>query len=153
MKITVSEITVLLKQVNSKALPRKLTIQRVKEIILFLIKKEGKEKEINVVFTNDRVIKKLNKEYRYKNTATDVLSFEYKEEPGCPGEIVISLSAAKKQADNYGNTYLTEVVTLLVHGFFHINGFRHYRRKEYLLMKKKEQIALKMLMERGFIDE
>jgi probable rRNA maturation factor len=79
---------------------------------------------------------------------TDVLSFplyaKMKEIPDqgeiLLGDIVINLTAAKRQAFRYGNTFREEVRRLLVHGFLHLMGYDHerntYQRQK---MKKREK--------------
>lgn len=106
--------------------------------------------EITVVFSDDGFIKLLNKRYRQKASATDVLSFGQKASlPGQSvkilGDIVISVDAAKKQAKEYGNSIKKEIVILIIHGFYHILGYDHYRKNDYKSMKKKENKALSLI--------
>lgn len=114
-----------------------------------LIKKECIKKPFVVVFTNNKTIKKINKLYRYKNESTDVLSFEYGEDSELLGEIMISLETAKKQMLIYGNSFLKEVLILLIHGFYHILGYKHYRKQDYNKMKNKETAALAFIKFKG----
>ena len=91
--------------------------------------------EISLLFTDDAGIRELNREYRGKDAATDVLSFALSEgedaapaPPGLPlylGDIVISRQRAAEQALSYGHSQLRETVFLFVHGMLHLLGHDH----------------------------
>lgn len=87
---------------------------------------------------DDNEIRKLNRDYRGKDAATDVLSFPLEEETadgepaiiGGPGErwlgdIVISVEKAQAQAQAYGHTFEREMTFLLIHGLLHLLGYDH----------------------------
>lgn len=102
---------------------------------------------INVIFVTDAYIKSLNKSYRNKDEATDVLSFNYeKEMPGddsnLVGEIYISVDTAKRQAKEHGHDLQDELNKLFVHGFLHIHGHDHEKDEDYEAMKKVEKEVL-----------
>lgn len=102
--------------------------------------------ELTVVFTNDSEIHKLNKKYRAKDKATDVLSFSHIEngvsawEKGL-GEIIISLDTTKKQAKEYKVTVQQELLRLLIHGTLHLFGYDHEKvsAKEASRMRNLEK--------------
>jgi probable rRNA maturation factor len=63
----------------------------------------------------------LNKKYRRKDYATDVLSF-----PGdILGDLVIATGVAKRQARDAGHSYQTELRVLALHGLLHLLGYDH----------------------------
>ncbi|MBN2087163.1 rRNA maturation RNase YbeY [Candidatus Peregrinibacteria bacterium] len=102
---------------------------------------------INVIFVTDVYIKSLNKSYRDKDEATDVLSFNYqKEMPGddsnLVGEIYISMDTAKRQAEEYEVPLIDELKKLFVHGFLHIHGYDHESDEDYEIMSKIEEKIL-----------
>ncbi|MDD5405884.1 MAG: rRNA maturation RNase YbeY [Sulfurovaceae bacterium] len=84
-------------------------------------------KDIELILTDNETIQELNKEFRKKDTPTDVLSFPLEAvtpyEPA--GSIVISLEYAKKVADDLGHTLDEEVLLLLIHGILHLQGYDH----------------------------
>lgn len=84
--------------------------------------------EVSLYLTDDRVIRELNKAYRGKDKATDVLSFIF-DEPAGPyrllGEIVISVDTARRQAEEIGHSLEEEIKRLVVHGFVHLLGYDH----------------------------
>ena len=100
---------------------------------------------INIVFTTDSKIKKLNSAYRNKDKATDVLSFNI-DKPDSPqavlGEIYISTMTAGKQAREYETTFDDEVLRLVCHGLLHLLGYDHIKTKERRIMEKRERFFL-----------
>lgn len=104
---------------------------------------EGFDKpcEVSITFCDNEYIRGLNKEYRGKDKATDVLSFPMydftaesdlisEEENLLLGDIVISLERAREQAKELGNTFLEEVAFLTVHSMLHLLGYDHELGKE-----------------------
>ena len=94
---------------------------------LEMIANELSNKDIELILTDNKTIQELNKEYRQKDTPTDVLSFPLEaiaaHEPA--GSIVISLEYAKKVADELGHTLDEEASLLLIHGLLHLQGYDH----------------------------
>jgi probable rRNA maturation factor len=86
---------------------------------------------VTVVFVRDRVIRRLNNQYRQINRATDVLSFPAGDEmPGegneqYLGDVVISIDTAVRQAESAGHSIEREVDELLIHGVLHLCGYDH----------------------------
>ena len=86
---------------------------------------------VAIVFVGDEAIKKLNRQFRGKNDATDVLSFPsqaeaFEVEPQSQlGEVVISVHRAMAQAKEHGLTFSGEVKQLILHGLLHLCGYDH----------------------------
>jgi probable rRNA maturation factor len=102
--------------------------------------------EVAVALVSDARMRTLNRRYRRKDHATDVLSFPASGgAPGTPtrtrrppdsgpripdrveylGDIVIATSAAKRQARDAGHPYQTELRVLAAHGLLHLLGYDH----------------------------
>lgn len=82
--------------------------------------------EVEVLLTSDAEIKRLNKAFRGKNKATDVLSFPAPEEAeGLAGDLAVSLDTAARQAAEHGHALRDEVRILLLHGLLHLAGEDH----------------------------
>jgi probable rRNA maturation factor len=88
--------------------------------------------------TDDRELRRLNREFRGKDCATDVLSFPtdgptpgelLMGEPSMPaiGDIAISVQRAAEQARDHGHTVDHEVCILMLHGVLHLLGHDHER--------------------------
>jgi probable rRNA maturation factor len=90
---------------------------------------------VSVTFTDNEGIRELNREYRNKDSATDVLSFPMYSftEDDMPdtdfsvelGDIVLSLERASEQAVEFGHSYEREVAFLTVHSVLHLLGYDH----------------------------
>ncbi len=133
----------------------RLLIRRCCNAVLAQEKFSGSA-EISVTIVTNEEIRKLNKEYRDKDTATDVLSFplgvdgvyEKNEETGAfmLGDIVISAQKAVEQAKNYGHTFNREMSYLTVHSMYHLLGYDHEQGGlAAVTMREKEEIVLEQL--------
>jgi len=91
------------------------------------IKREGRD--VSVVFLSNAAIRKLNKQFRGKDYATDVLSFptepEQFEKQSSLGEIIIATDRAAAQAKEKGLTLQNEIEQLILHGLLHLYGYDH----------------------------
>lgn len=130
----------------------RILIRRSCHAVLEAEKFEGPA-EISVTFVDNAEIQRLNKQYRNKDAATDVLSFplgennEYdiNQETGAAmlGDIVISMERAMEQAELYGHSLQREVAFLTVHSMFHLLGYDHENGgMEAVRMREKEEAAL-----------
>ena len=98
--------------------------------------------EVSVTFCDNEYIRKLNGEFRNKDSATDVLSFpmydfDDETEPATNpdgsvslGDIVVSLERAAEQAKEIGNSFEREVAFLVIHSMLHLLGYDHERSKD-----------------------
>jgi probable rRNA maturation factor len=83
--------------------------------------------QVSVLLTTDEAIRKLNRQFRGKNKATDVLSFPAKG-PGSQqiaGDLAISVTTALGQAREQGHSLSTEIKVLMLHGLLHLAGYDH----------------------------
>ncbi len=87
------------------------------------------DSEISLVFTDDAHIRKLNRRYRGKDKATNVLSF-----PGPPGrdslgplvgDLVFAEGTVAREAEAEGIARDHHLSHLIVHGFLHLAGYDH----------------------------
>jgi probable rRNA maturation factor len=94
----------------------------------------GLEGEVQVLLADDATLKRLNRTFRAKNKATDVLSFPvgpttvFFGDPDAPvlaGDLALSLETAARQAEAFGHSLRDEVRVLLLHGVLHLAGFDH----------------------------
>ncbi|GGG78026.1 rRNA maturation RNase YbeY [Edaphobacter dinghuensis] len=86
----------------------------------------GLRGDVDVLLADDATLRSLNKTFRHKNKATDVLSFPAAENPyGHAGDLAISLDTAARQAAAFGHTLCDEVRILLLHGLLHLSGLDH----------------------------
>lgn len=85
--------------------------------------------EIGVLVCDDATIRSLNRRYRARDAATDVLAFPSRtaqpEGPPYLGDVAISLETAARQARTAGVTLARELQQLLLHGVLHLCGYDH----------------------------
>jgi probable rRNA maturation factor len=83
--------------------------------------------DVEVLLSTDAELKRLNRAFRGKNKATDVLSFPTPREiaQDHAGDLAISLETAARQAAAYGHSLRDEVRILLLHGLLHLHGLDH----------------------------
>jgi probable rRNA maturation factor len=83
--------------------------------------------EVEVLLAGDRTVRRLNREFRGKDKATDVLSFPAAVGFGGDhvGDLAISLETAGRQAAEQGHSLRDEVRVLLLHGLLHLAGMDH----------------------------
>ena len=81
---------------------------------------------VTVAIVSDARVRALNRKFRKKDNATDVLSFPA-EEPRYLGDVVISSGMAARQARAAGHSLATELRVLALHGLLHLLGYDHER--------------------------
>ena len=89
-----------------------------------VLKKAHLQQELTLVFLDKKPAQKLNKEFRGKDYATDVLSFDSME-PSSFGELILCPEVLKRQAKEHGLTYREELGYMLLHGILHLLGYDH----------------------------
>lgn len=114
---------------------------------------------INIILTDAKTIKNINKQYRNIDKETDVLSFpmfEKKElqqklkdrffmQKDILGDIIISIPRVQEQAIEYGHSYERELSYMVVHGFYHLMGYDHIEEDDKKIMRQKEEYILNKL--------
>ncbi len=82
---------------------------------------------VDVLLADDKTLRRLNRDFRGKDKATDVLSFPAAEEFAGEhaGDLAISLDTAARQAKEHGHGLRDEVRVLLLHGLLHLSGMDH----------------------------
>jgi probable rRNA maturation factor len=81
--------------------------------------------ELSLVLAGDGLLRRLNRDYRGKDKATDVLSFTGDGGEAGLGDIVISVATAERNARRFGRTLPQELDVLALHGFLHVLGYDH----------------------------
>ena len=109
---------------------------------------------ITFILCDNNYIRAINRDYRRKDSPTDVISFAYREDPfpgveDVPeelGDIYISIERAQEQALEYGVDLIDELKRLIVHGILHLVGYDHEMSPEdEAVMRAKEEEILNIL--------
>jgi probable rRNA maturation factor len=121
------------------------------------LKQQGESSKANlsIVLTDNRTLRKLNRDYLGIDAPTDVLSFPASESDGSEtdpetgarylGDILISIPYARAGAQQAGNSLEAEVQLLVVHGVLHLLGHDHAKPKEKARMWKAQREILESL--------
>ena len=97
--------------------------------------------DVELVFVSDDEMRKINREHRGINKATDVLSFPYEQvSDGLMGSVVISTDTASRVASELGHSIECEIALLFLHGVLHILGYDHEIDGGQMREKEKEVI-------------
>ena len=91
--------------------------------------------ELSIALVSDARMRILNRSYRRKDYATDVLSFPAE---GSLGDLVIATGVAARQAREAGHAYNTELRVLALHGLLHLLGYDHDDPKDKGRMARAE---------------
>ena len=108
------------------------------------------DKELSILFTDDEHMAVLNRQYRGKEGATDVLSFSMLEEPDGDlspafesimlGDVVISVDTALRDAKELEQSFEETVNRLMIHGILHLLGYDHEKSSlDAIRMREEEE--------------
>lgn len=105
----------------------------------------NKKITFNLLLSNNKNIKKLNKTFRNKNKSTDVLSFPLNKKIKISkntflGDIVISYNYLDKPKTQELKIFKEKVIKIFIHGYLHLLGFDHVKKNNYLKMLKVENL-------------
>ena len=86
--------------------------------------------EITVRIVDDQEGQRLNREFRKKDYATNVLTFDYMQSPVVRADLVLCAPVVAQEAREQGKTLQAHYAHLLVHGALHAQGWDHETRQE-----------------------
>ncbi len=104
----------------------------------------NKKISFTLLLSNNKSIKKLNKKFRNKNKATDILSFPFERKIKIKnrsylGDIIISYNFMDKPKNQNIILFKDKVIKTFIHGFLHLLSFDHIKLRDYKKMLKEEQ--------------
>ena len=102
-----------------------------------------KKINLSILLSNNKNIKKLNKEFRNKNKSTDILSFPFNEKIKISkqtyiGDIIISYNYIDKPKTQKLKFFEKKLIKIFIHGFLHLLGFDHIKNRDYQKMLREE---------------
>ena len=141
---------------EEKAWSKKLKKKKLffKEICNFFPKKyqfPNKKITLSLLLSNNKCIKKLNKNFRNKNKATDILSFPLAKKKSITkstyiGDIIISYNFMNKPKSQKIKNFKEKVLKTFIHGYLHLLGFDHIKDKDYRRMVSEEEKIYKSVI-------
>ena len=135
------------KNISNKVIKEKTNLNFDKNINYYL----------NIILLNDKKMKKLNLKFKKINKTTDILTFvstfeniNYNKTKYC--DIFFSAETIKSDSKKNKINFYDHFTHLLVHSFLHINGYKHKRVKDFLIMQKTEiEILNKMGLQNPYL--
>ena len=108
-----------------------------------------RDAELTVRFVGAAEARKLNREYRGKDYATNVLTFDYARAPVVRADIVLCVPVIKREAREQRKSFRQHLAHLTVHGVLHAQGHAHDRAGDARKMEARE---IRILAELGIDD-
>ena len=110
----------------------------------------NKRVTLNLLLSNNKNIKKLNKIFRNKNKSTDVLSFPSNKKIKISkntflGDIIISYNYLDKPKTQELKLFKEKVIKTFIHGYLHLLGFDHIKNKDYSKMLRRENLLYNLV--------
>ena len=104
----------------------------------------NKKISLTLMLSNNKSIKKLNRNFRDKNKSTDILSFPFSKELKISketylGDIIISYNFIDKPKSQDNKSFRKKLIKTFIHGFLHLLSFNHVRDADYKKMLKEEK--------------
>ena len=111
----------------------------------------NKKINLTLLLSNNKCIRKLNKDFRNKNKSTDILSFPFNKKIKISketyiGDIIISFNFMDKPKSQNLKNFREKVVKTFIHGYLHLLGFDHIKNKEYKKMLNEEEKLYKSVI-------
>ena len=105
----------------------------------------NKKVSLTLLLSNNKNIKKLNKNFRNKNKSTDILSFPFSKKKKISkdiyiGDIIISYNFIDKPKSQPVKLFKDKLIKTFIHGFLHLLNFDHVKNKDYKKMLKEEKL-------------
>ncbi len=113
--------------------------------------------QVTVLLTTDAAIRDLNRRFRGKDEATDVLSFpanrlqNTKPAERVAGDLAIGVETARKQATEQRHTLGVELRVLILHGLLHLAGYDH-ETDAGKMQRREGQLRAKLGLPQGLIE-
>ena len=141
---------------DEKAWSKKINKKELffKEICNFFPRKyrfPNKKITLSLLLSNNKFIKKLNKNFRNKNKSTDILSFPLAKKTKISkktyiGDIIISYNFMNKPKSQNIKNFKKKVIKTFIHGYLHLLGFDHIKDKDYKRMLSEEEKIYKSVI-------
>jgi probable rRNA maturation factor len=93
---------------------------------------------ITLVLADTRTARRLNRTYRGRDYATNVLTFGYQQAPVVFADVVVCVAVARTEAAREGKSLRAHLAHLVIHGVLHAQGYDHVRRADAQRMQALE---------------
>ncbi len=104
--------------------------------------------EIGLVFCSEQYLLNMNREHLDHDYHTDIITFDYREGDVVSGDLFVSVDMLRSNASDHEVTFLNELHRVVVHGVLHVCGYADKTEDDQLLMTRKENECLGMIVSR-----
>jgi probable rRNA maturation factor len=101
--------------------------------------------DLNIIFTSNDYLLKINQDFLNHNYYTDVITFNYNIESQISGDIFVSIDQIQINSKELGIEFVNEVSRVMIHGVLHLIGYNDSSESEVREMRKMEDKALLLL--------
>ncbi|WP_369802419.1 rRNA maturation RNase YbeY [Sulfuriferula sp. AH1] len=108
------------------------------QIIQFARAALERDAEITIRIVNEAEGRQLNRDYRHKDYATNVLSFVYETAPVVLGDLVLCAPVVTREALEQDKSAIAHYAHLIVHGVLHLQGYDHENDADAAVMEARE---------------
>lgn len=127
-----------------------IELEEIKKLVEFALNYQEIENSIfNIIIVDEEKIQEINREYRNKDSITDVISFALEDDDTfietdmrILGDIYICLKRCMDQSIEYGHSFLRELSFLTIHGLLHLLGYDHMDEEDEKVMFKLQEMIL-----------
>ena len=111
----------------------------------------NKKISFTILLSNNKNIKKLNRQFRKKNKPTNILSFPFNKKIKFSkktyiGDIIISYNFIDKPKSQKLKVFRDKLIKIFIHGFLHLLNFDHKKNKDYEKMLNEEKLIYKSVI-------
>ena len=138
---------------SSRLKNKKLFFDKICKSFPKKYKFSNKKISLTLLLSNNKSIKKLNRNFRDKNKSTDILSFPFSNKLKITketylGDIIISYNFIDKPKSQNNESFRKKLIKTFIHGFLHLLSFNHVRDADYKKMLKEEKFIYQSVISR-----
>lgn len=109
-----------------------------KTVLRWIVAALERDGELTLRFVGGAEARKLNREFRGRDYATNVLTFDYAQAPVVRADIVVCVPVVRREAREQRKAFRDHLCHLVVHGVLHAQGLRHDRAADARTMEARE---------------
>lgn len=99
--------------------------------------------DINIILCSDDYLLEINRTHLNHDYYTDIITFDFTDNKTVNGDLYISLDRIKENAKTFHVKQQEELCRVIFHGVLHLNGYKDKKKNDQIIMRTKENSALK----------
>ncbi len=125
-------LTLSIRAADQRGLPVRATLRRWVQLA------QERPSDLTLAFLGEAKARRLNREFRGRDYATNVLTFTFHSRPRVVADIVLCTPVVRREARARGLTLRAHLAHLVIHGVLHAHGYDHERDAEAARMQRRE---------------